>query len=43
MICPISTNRMLTEMGLANVFRVNYRDDAAGTIAGQLPGRSLGR
>jgi branched-chain amino acid transport system substrate-binding protein len=34
MICPISTNPMLTELGRANVFRVNYRDDAAGMIAG---------
>jgi branched-chain amino acid transport system substrate-binding protein len=34
MICPVSTNPMLTELGRANVFRVNYRDDAAGTMAG---------
>jgi branched-chain amino acid transport system substrate-binding protein len=34
MICPVSTNPMLTELGRANVFRVNYRDDAAGMIAG---------
>jgi branched-chain amino acid transport system substrate-binding protein len=34
MICPISTNPMLTELGHANVFRVNYRDDAAGIVVG---------
>src|SRR5262245_6221108 len=34
MICPISTNPMLTELGHANVFRVNYRDDVAGILVG---------
>jgi branched-chain amino acid transport system substrate-binding protein len=34
MICPVSTNPMLTELGRANVFRVNYSDDAAGIMAG---------
>jgi branched-chain amino acid transport system substrate-binding protein len=34
MIVPVSTNPMLTELGRANVFRVNYRDDAAGVVAG---------
>jgi branched-chain amino acid transport system substrate-binding protein len=34
MISPTSTNPMLTELGRANVFRVIYRDDAAGTVIG---------
>ena len=34
MISPASTNPMLTELGRANVFRVIYRDDAAGIVAG---------
>jgi branched-chain amino acid transport system substrate-binding protein len=34
MISPISTNPMLTELGHANVFRLNYRDDAAGIVVG---------
>jgi branched-chain amino acid transport system substrate-binding protein len=34
MVGPVSTNPMLTELGRANVFRVNYRDDAAGVKAG---------
>ena len=34
MISPASTNPMLTELGRANVFRVNYRDDAAGIVVG---------
>ena len=31
---PASSNPMLTELGRANVFRVIYRDDAAGIVAG---------
>jgi branched-chain amino acid transport system substrate-binding protein len=34
MISPTSSNPMLTELGRANVFRVIYRDDAAGTVIG---------
>jgi branched-chain amino acid transport system substrate-binding protein len=34
MISPTSSNRMLTELGRANVFRVIYRDDAVGIVAG---------
>jgi branched-chain amino acid transport system substrate-binding protein len=34
MISPTSSNPMLTELGRANVFRVIYRDDAAGVVAG---------
>jgi branched-chain amino acid transport system substrate-binding protein len=34
MISPVSSNPMLTELGRTNVFRVNYRDDAAGIVAG---------
>ena len=34
MISPASSNPMLTELGRANVFRVIYRDDAAGIVAG---------
>jgi branched-chain amino acid transport system substrate-binding protein len=34
MISPYSSNPMLTELGRANVFRVIYRDDAAGIVAG---------
>jgi branched-chain amino acid transport system substrate-binding protein len=34
MISPGSSNPMLTELGRANVFRVIYRDDAAGIVAG---------
>ena len=34
MISPTSTNPMLTELGRANVFRLAYRDDAAGIVAG---------
>jgi branched-chain amino acid transport system substrate-binding protein len=33
-ISPASTNPLLTEMGRANVFRVNFRDDAAGIVVG---------
>jgi branched-chain amino acid transport system substrate-binding protein len=33
-ISPASTNPMLTELGRANVFRVNFRDDAAGIVVG---------
>jgi branched-chain amino acid transport system substrate-binding protein len=34
MISPTSSNPMLTELGRANVFRIMYRDDAAGIVAG---------
>ena len=34
MIAPTSSNPLLTELGRANVFRVIYRDDAAGVLAG---------
>jgi branched-chain amino acid transport system substrate-binding protein len=34
MISPASVNRMLTELGRANVFRVIHRDDAEGVMAG---------
>jgi branched-chain amino acid transport system substrate-binding protein len=34
MITPASTNPMLTELGRANVFRVQNRDDAVGMVAG---------
>ncbi len=34
MISPASSNPILTELGRANVFRVIYRDDAAGIVAG---------
>jgi branched-chain amino acid transport system substrate-binding protein len=34
MISPVSTNPMLTERGLTNVFRVVGRDDAQGIMAG---------
>jgi branched-chain amino acid transport system substrate-binding protein len=34
MISPASTNRMLTELGRTNIFRITHRDDAAGTAAG---------
>jgi branched-chain amino acid transport system substrate-binding protein len=34
MISPASTNPMLTELGRANVFRVQNRDDAVGTAIG---------
>ena len=34
MISPSSVNRMLTELGRANVFRVTHRDDAEGMMAG---------
>jgi len=34
MITPASTNPLLTELGRANVFRVQNRDDAAGTMIG---------
>ena len=43
MISPTSTNPMLTELGRANVFRLDYRDDAVGIAGRQLPGRSLVR
>jgi branched-chain amino acid transport system substrate-binding protein len=33
-ISPVSSNPMLTELGRANVFRVVYRDDAVGIMAG---------
>jgi branched-chain amino acid transport system substrate-binding protein len=33
-ISPSSVNRMLTELGRANVFRVSHRDDAEGMMAG---------
>jgi branched-chain amino acid transport system substrate-binding protein len=33
-ISPSSSNPMLTELGRANVFRVMYRDDAVGIVAG---------
>ena len=33
-IAPASSNPVLTELGRANVFRVIYRDDAAGIVAG---------
>jgi branched-chain amino acid transport system substrate-binding protein len=34
MISPTSSNPMLTELGRANVFRVMFRDDAVGIVAG---------
>jgi branched-chain amino acid transport system substrate-binding protein len=34
MIAPSSSNPMLTELGRANVFRVQTRDDAVGVVAG---------
>jgi len=34
MVSPASTNPMLTELGRANVFRVQNRDDAVGTLIG---------
>jgi branched-chain amino acid transport system substrate-binding protein len=34
MISPTSSNPMLTELGRANVFRIMYRDDATGMVAG---------
>jgi branched-chain amino acid transport system substrate-binding protein len=34
MITPASTNPMLTELGRANVFRIQNRDDAVGTVIG---------
>ena len=34
MISPASSNPMLTELGRANVFRVYFRDDAIGVVAG---------
>jgi branched-chain amino acid transport system substrate-binding protein len=34
MICPSSTNPMLTELGRANVCRVSHRDDAESIMAG---------
>jgi branched-chain amino acid transport system substrate-binding protein len=34
MISPYSSNPMLTELGRVNVFRVIYRDDTAGIVAG---------
>lgn len=34
MISPASSNPMLTELGRANVFRVQTRDDAVGVVAG---------
>jgi branched-chain amino acid transport system substrate-binding protein len=34
MISPTSSNPFLTELGRANVFRIIYRDDAAGIMAG---------
>lgn len=34
MISPSSSNPLLTERGLANVFRVQTRDDAVGIVAG---------
>ena len=34
MISPTSSNPMLTELGRANVFRVQTRDDAVGAVAG---------
>ena len=34
MISPASSNPMLTELARANVFRVTFRDDAAGIVAG---------
>ena len=34
MISPASSNPMLTELGRANVFRVQTRDDAVGIVAG---------
>ncbi|MGH9175466.1 MAG: branched-chain amino acid ABC transporter substrate-binding protein, partial [Vicinamibacterales bacterium] len=34
MISPTSSNPMLTELGRANVFRVQTRDDAVGMVAG---------
>jgi branched-chain amino acid transport system substrate-binding protein len=34
MISPTSSNPMLTELGRANVFRVMFRDDAVGMVAG---------
>jgi branched-chain amino acid transport system substrate-binding protein len=33
-ISPASTNPMLTELGRANVFRIQNRDDAVGTVIG---------
>jgi branched-chain amino acid transport system substrate-binding protein len=33
MISPTSSNPLLTELGRANVFRIIYRDDAAGIMA----------
>jgi branched-chain amino acid transport system substrate-binding protein len=34
MICPSSTNPMLTELGRAKVFRVSHRDDTESVMAG---------
>ncbi len=34
MITPASSNPVLTELGRANVFRITYRDDAGGIVAG---------
>ena len=34
MISPASSNPMLTELGRANVFRVQARDDVVGIVAG---------
>ena len=34
MISPTSTNPMLTELGRANVFRLAYREEATGILAG---------
>jgi branched-chain amino acid transport system substrate-binding protein len=34
MICPSSTNPMLTELGRTNVFRVSHRDDTESVMAG---------
>jgi branched-chain amino acid transport system substrate-binding protein len=34
-ISPASTNPMLTELGRANVFRIQNRDDAVGTVIGK--------
>jgi branched-chain amino acid transport system substrate-binding protein len=33
-ISPASSNPMLTELGRANVFRIQHRDDRAGTVIG---------
>jgi branched-chain amino acid transport system substrate-binding protein len=47
MISPTSSNPLLTELGRANVFRVQTRDDAVGVVAGNYladhwPDRKIG-